>query len=63
MRAHLAEYGFVTEIFYCQDRGGTAQCRKLEAFVRQRGVFCCVLLSPSRELQHWFSTRSLLSFI
>ncbi len=53
MRAHLAEQGFATEVLVCHARSPAAQCQKLATFVRQNRVFCCVLLSVSKELQHW----------
>ena len=54
MRAHLAERGFVTEIFVCQARSMRTQRRKLEEFIHRNRVLCCVLLSVSAELQRWF---------
>lgn len=55
MRAHLAEHGFGTEVLVCAARSAAAQRRKIEAFLRQNRVFCCVLLSLGRELQEWFA--------
>jgi DNA-binding LacI/PurR family transcriptional regulator len=55
MRAHLAEHGFGTEVLVCAARSAAAQRRKIEAFLRQNRVFCCVLLSLGPELQEWFA--------
>jgi len=54
MRAVLAEHGFATEVLVCQKGTAHAQCRRLEAFIRQHRAFCCILVSVSRELQQWF---------
>ncbi len=63
MRAHLAQHGFATEILICPPRSAPAQRRKLEEFVRRNRVFCCVLLSVSRDVQAWFAERSLSSLV
>ena len=63
MRTHLAEQGFTTEVLVCQMRSAKAQQRKLETFVRQNRVFCCVLLSVSKELQEWFATHSIPALV
>lgn len=63
MRAHLTEHGFTTETLVCQMRSAKAQQRKLETFVRQNRVFCCVLLSLSKELQEWFATHSIPALV
>ena len=63
MRAHLAEHGFATEILLCPPRSARAQRRKLEEFVRRNRVFCCVLLSVSKELQEWFSKHSVPALV
>lgn len=58
MQAYLADHGFSVEILVCQAVGARAQRRKVEAFVRQYRVFCCVLLSVSTNLKRWFAERS-----
>lgn len=63
MRAHLAEHGFTTEILVCPRGSARIQRRKLEEFVRQNRVFCCVLLSVSKDLQHWFADRSVPALV
>ena len=63
MRAHLAEHGFATEILVCPPRSARAQRRKMEEFVRQNRVFCCVLLSVSKELQSWFSDHAVPALV
>lgn len=63
MRAHLAEHGFATEILSCQASSPKAQIRKVESFVRQNRVFCCVLRSVSKDLQQWFSERSIPALV
>lgn len=63
MRTHLAEHGFSTELLVCPLRNPRAQCRRLEEFVRQRRVFCCVLTSVSREVQSWFSAHSVPALV
>ncbi len=63
MRAHLAGHGFTTEILLCPAGSAAAQRRKLDSFMRQNHVFCCVLLSVSRELQQWFSTHAIPALV
>lgn len=63
MRAQLAEHGFTTEVRVCAARGPAAQQRKLEAFVRENRVFCCVLVSVSRELQEWCAARAIPALV
>lgn len=63
MRAHLAEHGFATEILVCPPHSARMQRRKLEEFVRRNRVFCCVLLSVSKELQQWFSENSVPALV
>jgi len=63
MRSHLAAHGFTTEVLVCPPRSARAQCRKLEEFVRRNRVFCCVLLSVSKELQEWFAAHSIPALV
>ncbi len=63
MRAHLAEHGFSTEIFVCSPSGARPQLKKLENFVRQNPVFCCVLISVTREVQLWFAQNSMPALV
>ena len=63
MRAHLAEHGFATEILVCPPGGARTQRRKLENFVRQNRVFCCVLMSVSKDLQQWFGQNSVPALV
>jgi LacI family transcriptional regulator len=63
MRAHLAEHSFTTEVLVCPPRSFSAQRRKLESFLRQNRVFCCVLLSLGKELQEWFATHAIPALV
>lgn len=63
MRAHLMEHGFVTQTLVCQARSPRVQRRKLEEFVRQNRVFCCVLLSVRKEVQQWFVANSVPALV
>lgn len=63
MRAQLAQQGFTTEVLVCQAHSPRTQRRKLEDFVRQNRVLCCVLLSVSKELQQWFSEHSVPALV
>jgi len=63
MRAHLAEHGFVTEILVCPLGSAKVQRKKLEDFVRQNRVFCCVILSVSKDLQEWFAQHSVPALV
>jgi DNA-binding LacI/PurR family transcriptional regulator len=63
MRAHLAEHGFTTEILVCPPGNARVQQRRITEFVRQNRVFCCVLISVSKELQQWFSARSIPALV
>lgn len=63
MRAQLARHGFTSAEFVCPASGPRAQRNRLEAFLRQNRVFCCVLLSVKRELQEWFASHSIPSLV
>lgn len=63
MRAHLTEQGFTTEVLICQAHSGRAQNRKLEEFVRQNRLLCCVLISVSKDIQKWFSTHKVPALV
>ncbi|MSU46971.1 MAG: GntR family transcriptional regulator [Lacunisphaera sp.] len=63
MSAHLAQHGFSTEVLVCQSFGARAQRRRLEEFVRQNRVLCCVLLSVRKDLQQWFSEHSVPALV
>ena len=63
MRTHLSEHGFTTEVLVCHARSAAAQRRKLETFVQQNRVLCCVLLSLSKELQEWFPAHSIPALV
>ena len=58
MRTHLSEHGFASEILVCPQGSARAQQRKLDTFLRQNRVVCCVLLSVSRQLQEWCAARA-----
>ena len=60
MRAHLTEHGFRTENLVCPMRGAK---RRLEAFVRQNRVVCCVLISVGKELQEWFAAHAMPALV
>jgi DNA-binding LacI/PurR family transcriptional regulator len=63
LRAQLAEHGFAMETLVCSARGAGARRRKLETFLRQNRVLCCVLLSVGRELQEWFAAHSIPALV
>lgn len=63
LRAHLAEHGFTTEILVCPPGRARVQQRKINEFVRQYRVFCCVLISVSKDLQQWFSDHSVPALV
>ncbi|HTO02375.1 MAG TPA: GntR family transcriptional regulator, partial [Opitutus sp.] len=63
MRAHLAKHGFTTEILVCPPGSTRVQERKLQEFLRQNRVFCCVLLSVSKGLQQWFAKQSVPALV
>lgn len=63
MRAQLAEHGFTTEVLVCPQRSPRTQQRKLETFLRQNRVVCCVLLSVGRQLQEWCAARSIPALV
>ncbi|MEY4940998.1 MAG: hypothetical protein RIQ93_2733 [Verrucomicrobiota bacterium] len=63
MRAHLAEQDFATEILVCPAGNARAQKRKIEEFLRQNSVFCCVLVSLGEELQQWFSSHPVSALV
>lgn len=63
MQAHLTERGFDTEIFVSPNRRGAARNRKLEVFVHQPRVYCCVLISLRRELQQWFARQNVPALV
>jgi len=63
MRAQLARQGFTTAELVCAGRSPAAHRRQLEAFMREHGPSCSVLLSVSREVQEWFTTRHLPALV
>ena len=63
MRGHLAEQGVASEVLVCPARSATAQRRKIEAFLRQNRVLCCVLLSVGKDLQEWFAAHSIPALV
>ncbi len=63
MRAHLADHGFTTEFLVCTPGSARAQQRKITEFIRQNRVFCCVLISVSKELQQWFSEHAVPALV
>lgn len=63
MNAHLAEEGFTTEFLVCPPASARVQQRKITEFVRKNRLFCCVLISVSKELQQWFSTQSVPALV
>ncbi len=63
LRTHLTEHGFTMEILVCSARSAGARRRKLETFLRQNRVLCCVLLSVGRELQEWFAAQSIPALV
>ncbi len=63
MRAHLTEQGFTTEVLVCPPNSATTQRRKIEAFLRQNRVLCCVLLSLGKELQEWFAASAIPALV
>lgn len=63
MRTHLAEKGFTTEILVCPPGSARAQRARLEQFVRQNRVFCCVLLSVGKGIQLWFQENGVPALV
>ena len=63
MRSHLSKHGFSTEEFVCPAQSPGTQRRKLETYVRQNQAFCFVLISLGKELQVWFSARSVPTLV
>jgi DNA-binding LacI/PurR family transcriptional regulator len=63
MRAHLLEHGFASEILICRARSAQAQRRKLAEFIRQNRVYCCALLSVSRDLQRWVAEHAVPALV
>ena len=63
LQVHLAENGFGMEILVCPPGGARARLRAVENFVRQNRVFCCLVVSASREVQQWFAQRSLPALV
>jgi DNA-binding LacI/PurR family transcriptional regulator len=63
MRLRLAEDDIATEIVVCQARGGRFRQGKLDAFLREKRVFCWVLISVGVEVQQWFAKRALPTLV
>jgi len=59
MREQLSRHEFSSLEFVISGRTGSAQCRKVDSFLRQNRVHSCVLISASREVQTWFTARSI----
>jgi DNA-binding LacI/PurR family transcriptional regulator len=47
----------------CPPNSATTQRRKIEAFLRQNRVLCCVLLSLGKELQEWFAASAIPALV
>lgn len=63
MRAQLAAHGFATETVICPATPGRAHRQRLEAFLSQNAVACCVLLSLNRGLQAWFAAKRIPTLV
>jgi LacI family transcriptional regulator len=63
IRTRLAADGFVTEVLVCDGPNMRAARQKVEAYLAQNRVFCCVLLSLRYELQRWFAERSVPALV
>lgn len=63
MRAHLAENGFTTVFFVCSAVNSRTQRLKLEQFIKQNRVLCCVLLSVSLAIQKWFTSHTVPALV
>jgi DNA-binding LacI/PurR family transcriptional regulator len=63
MRTHLAGHGFATEILVIPPTGSRTQRLKVESFLRENRVFCCVLSSVSKDVQQWFSESSIPALV
>ena len=54
----LSEEGFAVEIFVCKPIRGFSQSEKLDKFLRENRILCCLLLSVNKVVQCWFAERS-----
>ena len=63
MRRFLEEQGFFTDILVCPAESVAIQRRKLEAFIEENQVLCCVLVSVSEKLQRWFVEHSVPALV
>jgi len=63
IQTHFAEQGFGTEIMVYPQTGVRTQRRKLEQFIRQSRVFCCVLISVAKEIQCWFQENKIPALV
>lgn len=63
IREHFADRGFGTEILVCAHGGVRGHRRKLEQFVRQNRLFCCVLISVDKDIQCWFQEHKVPALV
>lgn len=63
IRTRLAVDGFVTEVLVCDGPTLNVQQRRIDSFLKQNRVLCCVLLSLRYELQQWFSEHAVPALV
>ncbi|HRI82309.1 MAG TPA: LacI family DNA-binding transcriptional regulator, partial [Opitutaceae bacterium] len=63
LRYHLSQDGFESEVFVCPQGDFRKHQRKLEAFIREHSIFCCILMLSSEELQRWFVQKGMPAFV
>jgi LacI family transcriptional regulator len=63
MRYQLSQSGFDSEVNVAPHGDFKPHRRKLEHFIREHGIFCCILMLSSKELQSWFHENGIPAFV
>lgn len=63
MRYHLSQSGFDSEVTVSPSGDFKPHRRKLENFIREHAIFCCILMLSSKELQSWFHENGIPAFV
>lgn len=63
IRLTLVEQGFMVQVFGCSSGSALAQQRRVEAFIQEHDIACCILLSATIEVQQWFSNNTIPALV
>lgn len=63
MRYQLSQSGFESEVSVAPYGDFKPHRKKLEGFIKEHGIFCCILMLSSMELQSWFHENRIPAFV